>query len=46
VYELTRDNYVEEIENEKTVVTIIIHIYDDNLPACEAMSGCLQVGNF
>ena len=43
VIELSRDNYVEEIENEKTVVTIIIHIYDDNVSACEAMTGCLQV---
>ena len=43
VIQLTRDNYVEEIENEKKVVTIIIHIYGDNVPACEAMTGCMQV---
>uniref|UniRef100_H2Z465 Phosducin domain-containing protein n=1 Tax=Ciona savignyi TaxID=51511 RepID=H2Z465_CIOSA len=40
---LTHTNYVEEIENEEKVVTIIIHIYEDNIPACDAMNGCIQV---
>nr|XP_009857665.1 phosducin-like protein [Ciona intestinalis] len=43
VTNLTGENYVEEIESEKKFVTIIIHIYDDNVPACEAMNGCIQV---
>ncbi|XP_076809495.1 phosducin-like protein [Clavelina lepadiformis] len=41
--ELTGKNYVEEIENEKRFVTIIIHIYDESIPACEAMTGCLHI---
>lgn len=43
ITELTLNNYVEEIENEKRFVTIVIHVYDKNVPACVAMSGCLQV---
>jgi len=42
---LDANNYVEEIENEKKFVTIIIHIYDNKFPACEAMNGCLQVSS-
>nr|CAB3264730.1 phosducin-like protein [Phallusia mammillata] len=41
--DLDASNYVEEIENEKRFVTIIIHIYDENHPGCITMNGCLQV---
>lgn len=43
VYELDRNNFVETIEQEKKVVTIVIHIYDEGVPACQAVNGCMRV---
>ncbi|KAI8771713.1 phosducin-like protein [Biomphalaria glabrata] len=39
---LTTDNFIEEVDNEKANVTIIVHIYQERVPACEAMNGCLM----
>lgn len=35
------DQFVEAIDNEDKSVTIVIHIYEDKAPGCEAMNGCL-----
>lgn len=43
VFELDRNNFVEAIENEKKAITVIIHIYDDETPACSAVNGCMRV---
>lgn len=37
----TTDQFLEAIDNEDKSVTIIIHIYENNIPGCEAMNGCL-----
>ncbi|KAH9489382.1 hypothetical protein Btru_056944 [Bulinus truncatus] len=39
---LTSDNFIEEVDKEKGNVTIIVHIYQERVPACEAMNGCLM----
>lgn len=38
----TADQFVEAIDNEDKSVTIVIHIYEDEIPGCEAMNGCLM----
>lgn len=43
LYELNRGNFVEAIEKERKAVTIIIHIYDDVVAACRAVTGCMHV---
>ncbi|CAH1784235.1 unnamed protein product [Owenia fusiformis] len=40
VLSLDANSYVEAIDKEHPLVTIIVHIYED-IPACEAMNGCL-----
>lgn len=43
VWSLTNGNeFLEAIDNENKLVTIIIHIYEDNLPVCNAMNNCLD----
>lgn len=42
VVELSSSNFVDEIDKEKPQVTIIIHLYENNVEACEAMNGCLS----
>ncbi|XP_071485300.1 phosducin-like protein [Diadema antillarum] len=39
---LTKDSYVDAIDKEKKDVTVIIHLEDMSLQACEAMNGCLH----
>lgn len=34
--------YLDAIEKENPNVTVIIHIYTDDIAGCEAMNGCLQ----
>lgn len=41
VVALTSDNFLSEIDKEKPQVTIVVHIYDKKVEACEAMNGCL-----
>ena len=43
VLELDETNYIEAIDNEKPFVTVVIHIYENNTRACEALNGCLSV---
>ncbi|RLU20481.1 hypothetical protein DMN91_007091, partial [Ooceraea biroi] len=35
------DQFLEAIDEEDKSVTIVVHIYEDNVPSCEAMNGCL-----
>lgn len=42
VINLTKDNFIQEIDKEKPQVTVIVHIYDENTDACQAMNGCLK----
>lgn len=39
---LTSENFLQEVDGENLGVTIIVHIYDTNVRACEAMNGCLK----
>ncbi|KAL3875736.1 hypothetical protein ACJMK2_033657 [Sinanodonta woodiana] len=41
VIALTKDDFVDSIDKEKPQVTVIIHVYEDKVKACEAMNGCL-----
>lgn len=36
----TADQFLEAIDNEDKSVTVIIHIYENDVPGCEAMNGC------
>ncbi|KAL8621321.1 hypothetical protein ACOMHN_053343 [Nucella lapillus] len=42
VVTLTSDNFLQEIDKEKPQVTVVVHIYDQKVGACEAMNGCLM----
>lgn len=42
VITLSRHQYLEAIDNEKPTVTIIVHIYEEGVRACQAMNGCLM----
>jgi len=42
VYELAADKYVDAIDKENPVVTVIVHLYEESVPGCVAMNGCLQ----
>ncbi|CAK9802197.1 Phosducin-like protein [Anthophora quadrimaculata] len=37
----TADQFLEAIDNEDKCVTIVVHIYEYNVPGCEAMNGSL-----
>ncbi|XP_076246802.1 phosducin-like protein 1 [Calliopsis andreniformis] len=37
----TTDQFLEAIDNEDKSVKIVVHIYENNIPGCEAMNGCL-----
>ncbi|XP_076752248.1 phosducin-like protein 1 [Xylocopa sonorina] len=37
----TADQFLEAIDNEDKSVTIVVHIYEANVPGCEAMNGSL-----
>lgn len=43
VIELNRENFVDAIEKEEKFVTVMIHIYDDDTPACAAVHGCMRI---
>ncbi|XP_005095941.1 phosducin-like protein [Aplysia californica] len=38
---LTAHNFLEEVDGENPGVTIIVHIFEQHVPACETMNGCL-----
>lgn len=35
------DQFLEAIDGEDKSVTVVVHIYEDKIPGCEAMNGCL-----
>ncbi|XP_049859344.1 phosducin-like protein [Schistocerca gregaria] len=35
------EEFLDAIDKEHKSVTIVVHIYEDHVPACEAMNGCL-----
>jgi len=35
------NQFLQAIDEEDKSVIVIIHIYEDNVPGCEAMNGCL-----
>ncbi|XP_014470824.1 PREDICTED: phosducin-like protein [Dinoponera quadriceps] len=35
------DHFLQAIDEEDKSVTVIVHIYENNIPGCEAMDGCL-----
>ncbi|KAK3101251.1 hypothetical protein FSP39_002166 [Pinctada imbricata] len=39
---LSADSFLEAIDKENKQVVIIIHVYEDRIPACQAMNGCLS----
>ncbi|XP_014786005.1 phosducin-like protein [Octopus bimaculoides] len=41
VINLASNNFVDSIDKENPNVTIIVHIFENNNEACEAMDGCL-----
>ncbi|XP_071961417.1 phosducin-like protein [Antedon mediterranea] len=42
VLDLEGDEYVDAIDNENEHVTVMVHIYLDNIVACNAVNGCFQ----
>ncbi|XP_046334594.2 phosducin-like protein isoform X2 [Haliotis rufescens] len=42
VIPLSAGELLTAVDNEKSQVTVIILIYEENSPACEAMNGCLM----
>ncbi|XP_067003543.2 phosducin-like protein [Anabrus simplex] len=42
VYNLSNAmEFLDAVDKENREVTVIVHIYEENVPACEAMNGCL-----
>ncbi|XP_006613943.1 phosducin-like protein [Apis dorsata] len=37
----TADQFLEAVDNEEKSITIVVHIYENNIPGCEAMNGSL-----
>lgn len=35
------EQFLQHIDKEDKSVTVIVHIYEDNVPGCKAMNGCL-----
>lgn len=35
------EEFLDAIDNENKTITVIIHIYDENVPGCDVMNGCL-----
>ncbi|XP_060587546.1 phosducin-like protein [Ruditapes philippinarum] len=42
VIALDKSSFIDAIDKEKQGVKIIVHVYEDNVEACEAMDGCLK----
>lgn len=43
VIELDQSNFIEAVENVEEFVTVIIHVYDDDTPACATVNGCMKI---
>lgn len=39
----TKDAFLSAVDKESSSVTVVIHIYNDNIKACEAMDGCMNI---
>lgn len=39
---LDKSNFIDAIDKEKPGVKIIVHVYEDNVEACQSMDGCLS----
>ncbi|XP_031825926.1 phosducin-like protein 1 [Nomia melanderi] len=37
----TADQFLEAVDGENKSVTVVLHIYENNVSGCEAMNGCL-----
>lgn len=35
------EQFLQHIDKEDKSVTVIVHIYEDNVPGCKAMNGCM-----
>lgn len=42
VISLDKSNFIDAVDKENPGVKIIVHVYEDNVEACEAMDGCLN----
>lgn len=40
---LTGDDFLNAVENENLNVTVIVHVYEHNVPTCSIMNSCLKV---
>lgn len=40
---LTGDDFLTAVENENPNVTVIVHVYEHNVPTCAIMNQCLKV---
>jgi len=44
VYDLlTGDDFLAAVENENPNVTVVVHVYEHNVPTCSIMNTCLKV---
>lgn len=39
---LKSGNFIEEVDGAQYGITVIVHVYDESVAACEAMNGCLM----
>ncbi|GFR95510.1 phosducin-like protein [Elysia marginata] len=39
---LNSGNFIEEVDGAQYGITVIVHIYDESVAACDAMNGCLM----
>ncbi|WAQ95714.1 PHLP-like protein [Mya arenaria] len=42
VIQLDKSCFINEIDNEKKTVKVIVHVYEDNVEACRSMDGCIK----
>ncbi|KAK3769709.1 hypothetical protein RRG08_004958 [Elysia crispata] len=39
---LNSGNFIEEVDGAQYGITVVVHVYDQSVAACEAMNGCLM----
>ncbi|XP_077984808.1 phosducin-like protein isoform X2 [Glandiceps talaboti] len=42
VIQLTREKFLDAVDKEKPQVTVVIHIYEQDVRGCDAVNGCMQ----
>lgn len=42
VIELDKSSFFDAIDKEKSGVKVIVHVFENNVEACEAMDGCIK----